>query len=359
MKNKITVIIMTIFFAALSLWCVFGKKSNYSDSERRELAKAPIMNMETLQSGKFASDFESYAVDHFPARDTFRSIKAYVRLYLFRQSDNNGLYQNDSHISKLEYPENPEMREHASTLFTKIDKQYLGNNQVYFSMIPDKNCYLGELKLDYKKFEQDMTEALPFATPIHIADLMSREDFYKTDTHWRQEQIVDVAKKLATSMGCDLPSEYQTVSPEHPFYGVYAGQSALNVKPDTICYLTNAIIENYEVTITNQFGMPVASDVYNMEKLKSKDPYEMFLSGNQSIVTIKNPESTSAKRLIIFRDSFGSSIAPLLAQGYSETVLVDLRYISSDMLGTFVDFENADVLFLYSTLLLNNSLSMK
>ena len=102
-----------------------------------------------------------------------------------------------------------------------------------------------------------------------------------------------------------------------------------------------------------------AKAVYDMDKAKGKDAYEMFLSGNQPIITMRDPENAEGKRLILFRDSFGSSIAPLLMSGYSEIVLVDLRYVSSDMLGQYVDFENVDVLFLYSTLMLNNSLGMK
>ena len=82
-------------------------------------------------------------------------------------------------------------------------------------------------------------------------------------------------------------------------------------------------------------------------------------SGNQSVVTVRNEKNTSGKRLIIFRDSFGSSIAPLFLEAYTEIVLVDLRYIPSAYLGEFVDFKGADVLFLYSTLLLNNSLSLR
>jgi len=36
--------------------------------------------------------------------------------------------------------------------------------------------------------------------------------------------------------------------------------------------------------------------------------------------------------------------------------LVDIRYIQVGVLGRYVDFENADVLFLYSTLVLNKRL---
>jgi hypothetical protein len=91
----------------------------------------------------------------------------------------------------------------------------------------------------------------------------------------------------------------------------------------------------------------------------------MFLSGNLSVVTIENPNATTEKEMIVFRDSFGSSLLPLLAEGYRKITVVDIRYIQSANLqvlrdqrtgAPLIDFKNADdVLFLYSTLVLNNS----
>lgn len=81
----------------------------------------------------------------------------------------------------------------------------------------------------------------------------------------------------------------------------------------------------------------------------------MFLTGSRALITIENPNATEDRELIVFRDSFGSSIAPLLAGGYSKVTLVDIRYISPAMIGRFVDFEGWDVLFLYSSQILNNS----
>ena len=85
----------------------------------------------------------------------------------------------------------------------------------------------------------------------------------------------------------------------------------------------------------------------------------MFLSGPISLVTIENPGARTDKKLVIFRDSFGSSIAPLLTGGYAEITLADIRYIHPDLLEQFVDFEGCDVLFLYSTLVLNHSETIK
>ena len=96
-----------------------------------------------------------------------------------------------------------------------------------------------------------------------------------------------------------------------------------------------------------------------MTKLDSKDLYDVYLSGARSLLTIENPNVATNRELIVFRDSFGSSMVPLLVNDYARVTLVDLRYIRSDYLGKFLDFHGQDVLFLYSTLLLNNSAAIK
>jgi len=143
---------------------------------------------------------------------------------------------------------------------------------------------------------------------------------------------------------------------EKPFYGVYHGQAALPLPSEQLNYLTNDIIDSYTVF---DYELNKEGPVYDMEKADSNDPYSMFLSGTKSLLKITNSSVNTDKKLIIFRDSFGSSIAPLLAQGYSETYVVDIRYITSDILGNFIDFENSDVLFLYCATVMNNSIMLK
>lgn len=99
--------------------------------------------------------------------------------------------------------------------------------------------------------------------------------------------------------------------------------------------------------------------MYDMEKAEGKDPYEMFLSGTRPILTIENPHVDNGEELIVFRDSFGSSLVPLLAKAYEKITILDIRYVNSSMLGQFVEFGDQDVLFLYSTMLLNSSLALK
>ena len=85
----------------------------------------------------------------------------------------------------------------------------------------------------------------------------------------------------------------------------------------------------------------------------------MFLSGSLPLVTITNPVAETDRELILFRDSFGSSMAPLLVSGYRKITLVDIRYLHPDLLERYIEFDGQDVLFLYSTLVLNHSETLK
>ena len=94
--------------------------------------------------------------------------------------------------------------------------------------------------------------------------------------------------------------------------------------------------------------------VYDPAMLQSRDLYDLYLAGSKSLLTIENPNATTDRELIIFRDSFGSSLTPLLVQDYKTVTLVDVRYLNSAVLGNYLDFHGQDVLFLYSTLVLNS-----
>lgn len=362
-KNIITVILLCAILGGFSIYAFIKPQDVFSDTERRALEQFPELNTETLLSGAFMKEFEDYTLDQFPMRDSFRGIKAFGEKNIFRKKDNNKIYTAAGHLSKIEYPLSYTMLDNALSKFEKIRDKYLNeSNRVYFSIVPDKNYFIAEkngyLHLDYKETFEYMRSKTPDMEYIDLIYTLEIGDYYYTDTHWRQENLPDTAAVLAEKMGIDIPTKYTTNNVTEPFYGVYCGQYALPVEPDSISYLTNDTIDNFKVTIYDT-GKPVSSEVYDMSKVTSKDPYEMFLSGAVAVQTIENPNATNDRQLIIFRDSFGSSMAPLLAQGYAKTTLLDIRYVSSDMLAAFADFENADVLFMYSSIVLNNSTSFK
>jgi len=363
-QSIITTVIFALLLGALSVFSWIKPPAEFSLSERRLLAEKPSFSLENIASGTFQKDFETYTVDQFPVRDAFRSLKAHIATYLFNKKDNNGLFKAEGHLSKLEYPVQPEMVDHAEARFDALYETYMKDTDVniYLSLIPDKNYFLAEsngyLSIDYTAFIDDFKTRMDYMTYIDVLPLLSLDDYYRTDSHWKQEAICDVAEKIAQSMGSDVRAPYTINTIDKPFHGVYLGQSALSVKPDTMHYLTNDILSNAKVTYYDS-GSPQEGEMYNMEKAVGKDPYELFLSGTSALIEIENPQADSQKELVIFRDSFGSSLSPLLVPGYRKITVVDIRYIHSNFLKNFITFNDQDVLFLYSTTLINNSMAMR
>lgn len=368
-KNFLVVIFSCLFVFGFSIWGIILPDAEISKTERRKLNTFPKATTDSVLDGKFMSDFENYSLDHFPLRDKFRTLKAFTSYYALLQKDNNDFYSKDGYIIKMEYPMDNDSITHATNRFEFIYSKYLENTDVniYLSLIPDKNTFVsdsdGFLSMDYEKFTNTVKEQMPYAEYIDIFPLLELSDYYATDTHWRQEKIVDVAEYLAAAMGTNVTDNYTTVTADVPFYGVYHGQSALPLEPDTLCYLESDTLKNCTVLDleTNTF-IPV----YDMDKLDSTDPskipdpYEMFLSGpNRSVLEITNPNANTDKELVIIRDSYANALAPLLTDGYKKITLVDIRRVSPAYLGNLIEFDNQDVLFLQSTLVLNDSSEIK
>jgi hypothetical protein len=139
------------------------------------------------------------------------------------------------------------------------------------------------------------------------------------------------------------------------FRGGYYDQSALYPAPEKLTYLKSEVLDG--CTVYDYETQKTLGGLYSHELYTSKTPYDFFLYGTKALLRVDNPNATTDETLIVFRDSYGASIAPLIAEGYASVYLVDLRYIHPDfivpMLGAKA-VENADVLFMLSTTVLNS-----
>ena len=367
MNKKIRILgaaaVAVIWFAlCMAAWLL--PPEEISDSERRKLAQFPELSVETLLNGKFMSEFEDYTLDQFPLRDNFRQLKAMFHYNVLGQKDNNDIILFDGYAAKQEYPLNQLSVERALDKFRSIYDKYLADtgSAVFAAVVPDKMEYLpknsGYLTMDYDRLFHLVEEGMDYAAFVNLRDDLGLEHYYRTDTHWRQETLLDAAGTICEALGVTVPEldDYTVTALERPFYGVYYGQAALPMEPETMFILENELLSDCIVT---NYETGKTTSVYDMEKRTSRDLYDVFLSGACALLTIENPNARTDRELIVFRDSFGSSMIPLLIHDYAEITVIDIRYVSSDFLGQLVDFYGQDVLFLYSTLVLNNSSTLK
>ena len=367
MSNKIKNIVVTSVFSAFlaffAIMCVFGyfNPKATSTAERRPLAQFPTeITWEGIVDKTVIGKFEDANVDQFPFREFFRGIKARFQYNVLGLKENNGLAIVDGQIIKVEDTLYEESLDAAANKFNTIYNRFLKgkNTNIFFSIIPDKGYFLGENygypTIDYEKMIEIMKENLSEMEYIDIMDSLELSDYYSTDTHWSQDKIVDVAEKIANAMDVEFnPSGYYDKHEAGDFNGVYYGQSAVNPDPDKIVYLSNEILDN--CIVYDYENLTKTLPIYNLEKLNGDDAYEMFLSGSKVLLRIENPNATTDKTLVVFRDSFGSSLAPLLAEGYKTVYVADIRYMSPYQLCPMIgDFTGMDVLFIYSASVINS-----
>lgn len=355
------VCLMAVLYGISVLFIWLKPEDMYSNSERRALAQKPVLEKEVLLSGEYAKKMEKYMVDQFPMRDGLRSLKSNFSLKVMQKQDTHNVYVKDGYLCKMEYPMKKDSISRATMIFENIFAKYLQDTDVtpYISIVPDKNYFLADedvLAMDYDTFFDEVYRQTPHLQPISITKQLQLTDYYRTDTHWKQEEIIDVAAVLAESMNVPFKDNFTVQKTDTEFYGVYYGQAGLNLVADEISYCTNESLEGcYVYDYENDKEIPL----YSKDKLTGKDPYEMFLGGNVSLVTIENEKALSEKELVVFGDSFSRSLLSLLAGSYAKITLVDIRYLPSVRVGEYIEFVNQDVLFIYSTSVLNDSITIK
>ncbi len=253
--------------------------------------------------------------------------------------------------------------DYAALKFQQLYDSYLTGNDghIYLSVVPDKGSFTappeGYTPASAQETADTLLAQLDFVQYVDIAPGLTLEDYYRTDPHWRQECLVATAQTLAQAMDVPLAGDFQENAIDVPFYGAYAEKAGEPLAADTLRYLTGEVLDACTVY---DYETDAQEPLYDLTAVDTDTPYDLYLQGSRSLLRIDSPLAATDRTLVVFRDSFGSSLIPLLAESYRTIYAVDIRYLSSQMVGRFLSFDGSeDVLFLYSTLVLQNSRTMK
>ena len=324
-------IVLAAFFAAV----LFFPKRTFSEDENRYLQTFPEFSLESLKSGKFMKEFETFVTDQFPGRDAWVAAKC-VFERLSGKQENNGIYfcGSDTLIAKVDDPDPDQVEKNLQSVQALTEKT---DKPVYFSLIPGA-AYVWADKLpdnaptaDQAALLEQAQEAVPGAHWVDLAStLTDRKDeyiFYRTDHHWTSLGAKYAYEALAPAMGLttaegDWMQEPQVVSDS--FFGTSWSSSGVRWVPADEIW---RYAPDDGITVTSNFtGQPEEGALYHPEKLEQKDKYTYFLGGNQPLCVIKNENLPDAPKVLVLRDSYSDSLAPFLAQSCSEVHLFDVRY---------------------------------
>lgn len=279
-----------------------------------------------------------------------------------RRDTADGVYVYEGYAAATDAPWDEKSLELAAHRFQHLIETYFGGSGYRFclSVVPDKAQFTrppeGYVPADASETADWLAARLPVQA-VNIASLLTLEDYYRTDPHWRQECLVPTAQTLAQAMDVPLAGDFQENAVDTPFFGSYAGKTDEPLTADTLRYLTGGTLDACTVY---DYETEAQESLYDLSAVDTKTPYDLYLQGSKSLLRIDSPLSATDKTLVVFRDSFGSSLIPLLAEGYGTVYAVDIRYLASDLLGRVMDIPvEADVLFLYSATVLHNSVTLK
>lgn len=357
MKDKIISIGFMIIISTVLILNIIMPDQSFSLSERRQLQESPIITKDDFFNGDFFKEWGNYTIDQFVFRDQFRTIKHFFASNIMGQLDINDIYYGENHIFKKTI-EDKKSQLNMMAYMNSIKSGLFKNNETFFAMIPDKSYYFHDhiFKPDYTDTLDFFDKTLKNIIQISLLEALTLDSYFKTDPHWKQDQLNQVILKLAETMNFDLYSNLE-MNQLNGFKGAYYSQGPLYNNSEKLIYLSHEdfkylIIKNYE-------NLEAEAKLYEINNIDGMDPFDIFLGGGSPLIEINNPNSTSEEELIIFRDSYGSNIAPLFLKHYRKVTLVDTRYMPVASLENYIEIDNQKVLFLYSALIINSSYGLK
>jgi hypothetical protein len=363
LKKAVSIIIAAGFFAYLCVFAVLtiaAKKSDFSDIENRLLAVMPKINFDNIIDKDVMNGIDTYVSDHFFLRTDWVKLKTDSDILLGAREE-NGVYIAENNARFAE-----KITGYDSAA---VGKSIAGINhfaethdiETYFMLVPTAAAiYADELpknapNADQAAFTEEVYEKFsPKITSIDIYPVMEagKSDYiyYRTDHHWTTRGAYGAYLYLGAVMGYEPIRTFDRETAATGFLGsLYSKAMFDGVESDTVEFIIPS--EKTKITsveVTKEYGVPpeIYGSVYFREFLDKKDKYSAFLGSNQPLVTI-NSEADGGNLLII-KDSYANSIAPLLAENYGKITLVDMRYIQTGI-DYVIDVSEYDkVLFVYN-----------
>jgi len=353
MKRKESIVI-AVLFALLIIVPLVGTlvspKRTFSDWENRPLKSLPKADADSVLSGKFGSEFETWLTDQFVARDFWVKFKRSADSILgIRESNGvvigeNALFDVPDKVNKVTVEKN------ISAINSFIEKTGLPASLILvpsaIEVFPDEAPVgfpsKGEEKLVENIYSQVQAETVD--TLSQLRKLEFDDAFYKTDHHWTSMGAACVYAEWINNT-----NSYAVKPVAEEFYGTLTSRSGdTSVSPDTIKKITSG--DRFtSCQVFNGRESTEYDSMYFEEYLDSKDKYSYFLGSNQPIVTL-DTENNTGRTLLVFKDSFAHTFVQCCGNDFDRVILVDLRYITAPI-DTYEQInldEITDVLFLYS-----------
>lgn len=356
--RKAVVCLLCLGILSLSACFLLGPKKEFSENENRYLAQLPPFSLGAVLSGSYTESLGDWFSDHFPQRDFFVGLKSGVEITCGRKCINQ-IYvaKDDFLIEPYGLPQNTKrITDTLIRFYAKIDT---GKIRVNLMLVPTAVTIYRDKLPAYAPFRSQLETAYAIydATGIPAIDCTEQlfdgvsqgQLYYRTDHHWTtfgayQGYLAYCDAKGLVPVPLDSLAQ-QTVTEE--FAGtLYSKLNDYSHRKDAVTIYTNP--EDI-LTVTYMDTGEVTDSLYNLDYLKEKDKYSLFLDNIHPLIEIENAAAASQDELMLIKDSYANSMVPFLVHHYRKIYVFDTRYYRDGPSAFLADHEAVtDILLLYN-----------
>ncbi|WP_339311201.1 DHHW family protein [Paenibacillus sp. FSL M7-0896] len=351
-------IVLLMFTGAVLVVNILTPGKVFSESENRMLQQLPAFSLQTLESGKFTSEFEAYLSDQFMERDFWIGLKSDADRGLGRKESNGVYIGKDGYlIQKFTPPGEGDLEDKVKAI-QAFDQATPGLRK-YMMLVPTAASILedklppyasggGERVYSDKIKESDLGNIRYIDAFPALEANKEQPLYYKTDHHWTTKGAFLAYRELGAPMSFTPKNEndFNIREVTGQFYGsLYSKSGFRHVQPDSIELYDPRTPADISVDYVDE--QQSADSMYAMENLTKKDKYTVFFNGNHGLLRITTG-NTEGRRLLIVKDSYANSLIPFLTSHFSEIDVVDLRYYDGDLLKLTEERQIRDMLILYN-----------
>ena len=364
--NVLTVVLFALLLLAMPVAFLLQPYRAFSDAERRYLAEPPKLSEQKLSDWSFDDKVETFLADHMPARDAFVSINAYLTLYAGRQVSAEVFCDADGYL--VEAPVAFEEKK-LDVRLGRIAKLGEATGLVPRLLVVPSTGFIrserlpGSLAALYGDAAVlDRISETQGVSLVPIAERFRAEGqawYYRTDHHWTADGAFAAYEAYMRAAGHEpLPREAFVRRSIEGYSGSTRSRSALWLTgTDT---LTVEEPKDLRVKVTFSDDDAAYDGMFFYGHLKEYDWYPLFLDGNHPVTVIENPDAPAdAPVLMLVKDSFGNTLAPLLVPTYGTVVMVDPRYCKQSVKDLCVQYGADELLFCYSIERIATDLALK
>ena len=353
MRNKvISVLFCLLLLSAVAVHLILPDKY-YSENEKRTLKQLPKLSWESVRSGKFGTETESYLADQFPSRNTWVSIRTLLEKFSGKKESGGVYFAKDGYYIEIHRNlSGKQLTANLEAVKELQDALQEDGIRLRVMLVPTAADILSE-KLPRFAPNADQQEVLREAETLGInvldvTDALSahRDEyiFYKTDHHWTSLGAYYAWAAWMKDLGRDadpLSGFQHEVLTDH-----FRGTTYSKVNDPFAAYdVIDAYFKTEKHEVSYNEGTYVADSIYERKYLEGSDQYAVFLNSNQADTVVKGD---GEGRCLILKDSYANCFGQFVVDDFEETHLLDMRFFRGSVKKYVREHKITEVLVLYN-----------